>query len=105
MAQFAVYRNNNPKSKTAIPYVLDVQSELLAELSTRVVIPIYLRKSLNIKSITRLMPEFTIESKKTILMTPQIAGVSRKSLGDFVIDVSSRRDEIIAALDLLLTGI
>jgi toxin CcdB len=38
-------------------------------------------------------------------MTPLLAGVSLKSLGEQVADLSPRRDEIIAALDLLITGI
>lgn len=105
MAQFAVHRNNNPKSKVSIPYLLDVQSDLLAELNTRLVIPLYLRKSLPFKPITRLMPEFIIENKKTILMTPQLAGISIKSLGDEIINISAHREEIIAALDLLITGV
>lgn len=105
MAQFTVYRNNNPKSKSTVPYLLDVQSELLSELNTRVVVPLYLRKSLNLKPITRLMPEFTIENRKTVALTPQLAGISVKSLGEPVKNLSEFRTEIVAALDLLLTGV
>jgi hypothetical protein len=35
MAQFAVYRNKNPRTKTAY-----IQSDLLGDLQTRVVIPL-----------------------------------------------------------------
>ncbi|MDB6108189.1 MAG: CcdB protein, partial [Gammaproteobacteria bacterium] len=39
MAQFSVHRNKNPRTKAAFPFVVDVQSELLEPLNTRVVIP------------------------------------------------------------------
>ncbi|CAA6816935.1 MAG: Unknown protein [uncultured Thiotrichaceae bacterium] len=40
MAQFDVYRNNNPASQEHIPYLLDVQSDLLDVLNTRVIVPL-----------------------------------------------------------------
>lgn len=41
MPQFAVYGNINPATRAAVPLLLDVQSDLLAELGTRVVVPLY----------------------------------------------------------------
>ena len=104
MAQYTVYRNKNPKSKTEIPFLLDVQSKLLSELGTRVVIPLFQKKSLRIKPLTKLTPEFQIDGKKLILMTPQLAGISIKELGEPVGDLTQHRIDIIAALDLLMTG-
>lgn len=104
MSQFAVYRNNNPKSKTAIPFLVDVQSNLLSELGTRVVIPLFQKKSSRVKPLTKLTPELQINGKKFILMTPQLAGISIKELGDVVGSLSQHRSEIVAALDLLITG-
>ena len=40
MAQFDVYRNPNPATRARIPYLLDVQSDLLEPLATRVVVPL-----------------------------------------------------------------
>ena len=40
MPQFTVHRNPNPGSKAAYPLLLDVQSDLLADLGTRVVVPL-----------------------------------------------------------------
>jgi len=39
------------------------------------------------------------------MMTPQLAGIPKKLLGVAAADLSSRRAEIIAAIDLLITGI
>lgn len=39
MAQFDVFENPNKATNQAIPYLLDVQADLLDSLSTRVVVP------------------------------------------------------------------
>lgn len=46
MPQFAVHRNPNRATKAAVPFLLDVQSDLLEELDTRVVVPLYKSASL-----------------------------------------------------------
>ena len=104
MAQYTVYRNKNSKSKAEVPYLLDVQSNLLSELGTRVVVPLFQKKSLKIKPLTRLTPEFQVDGKKFILMTPQLAGISVKDLGEPVGDLARHHSDIVAALDLLITG-
>lgn len=104
MAQFAVYHNNNPKSQSEIPYLVDVQSDLLSDLDSRVVIPLYTKKSLSTKPMTRLTPELQLEGKKFILMTPQMAGISVKELGEPVCEITKNRNEIISSIDLLITG-
>jgi toxin CcdB len=104
MPQFTFHRNRNPKSKAEIPYLLDIQSDLLSELNTRVVIPLYEKKTAKVKPIARLTPEFEIEGKKLILMTPQLAGISLKDLGEPAGDLLRSRAEIVASLDLLITG-
>ena len=38
MAQFDVYTNPNLATKRAIPYLLDIQTDLLNSLTTRVVL-------------------------------------------------------------------
>ncbi len=104
MPQFMVYRNTNPKSKAALPYLVDIQNDLLSDLHTRVVIPLFLRRGMNIKPITVLTPEFEVEGKKVVLLTPQLAGISSQELRSPVASLSQKRTEITAALDLLVTG-
>ena len=105
MPQFTVYRNKNPQTRANIPFLLDVQSDLLSELNTRVVVPMYLHKTLKTAPMTRLTPEVSFEGKKLVMMTPQLAGVATKDLGDAVGSLVRVRDNIVAALDLLLTGV
>ena len=104
MSQLTVYRNKNPKSKAGFPYLLDIQSDLLSELHTRVVIPLCSKSWLDNRPITKLMPELEIEGEKLLVLTPQLAGISIGDLGEPVTSVSGYRSEILAALDLLITG-
>jgi len=104
MPQFTVHKNKDPKSKSRVPYLLDVQNDLLSELTTRVVIPLYIKRSTAFKPITTLTPELSVEGKKYLLMTPQLAGIAIENLGEAVADLSKHRGEIIGAVDLLITG-
>ena len=105
MAQFDVYRNPNPATRSRVPYLLDVQSDLLDPLATRIVVPLCKPEVLSGKPAERLNPAFEVEGRKLLMLTPELAGVSRKALGERVANLAAGRMAIIAALDLLLTGI
>lgn len=102
MAQLDVYRNIR-SSRTDIPFLLDVQSDLVA-LATRVVIPLVPRQRFG-KVISRLNPVVAIESKDMVLSTADIASLPVRQLGPVVNHVGSDRDRIMAAIDFLLRGI
>lgn len=105
MAQFGVHRNPNSQTKALMPYLLDVQSDLLADIGTRVVVPLCLASAMKGKLVRTLMPVFQIDNKSYAMLTPQLAGIERKRIGPEVVNFSGNRNQIIAALDLLLTGI
>lgn len=104
MAQFDVYLNPNPATRKAIPYLLDVQADLLDTLATRVVVPLVLAEEMGLAAQT-LNPKFKIKNTTVIMSTAELAGVPVRSLGDKATSLKGKRDEIIAALDLLFTGI
>jgi toxin CcdB len=105
MAQFDVYRNAHPATRARVPYLLDVQSDLLETLATRVVVPLCRPEVLRGKVAERLNPVFEVEGRKMVLLAPELAGVSRKALGEQIANLANRRDSIFAALDLVITGI
>ena len=105
MAQFDVYRNPNPASRARMPYLLDVQSGLLDPLATRVVVPLCKPQVLRGKAAERLNPVFEVKGRKVLMLTPELAGIPSKAVGARVGNLSSERAAIIAALDLLFTGI
>jgi len=53
----------------------------------------------------RLNPHFKIKGQAVVLSTAELAGISARVLGQKVASLKNKRDEIIAALDLLFTGI
>lgn len=71
MACFDVY--SNPSSQaTSTPYLLDVQTDLLKGLDSRMVIPLRSMKSFpNVKLSTRLTPILTINGEDCLLETPK----------------------------------
>ncbi len=105
MAQFDVYRNANPATRARIPFLLDVQADLLRSLATRIVVPLCGPEVLGGKLAERLNPEFDVGGRKVVMLTPELAGVPRKSLGERVASLAEERGAIVAALDLALTGI
>ena len=105
MAQFDVYRNANPATRARIPFLLDVQADLLDSLMTRIVVPLCKPEVLSGKPAERLNPVFEMDGRKLVMLTPELAGVSRKALGDRVANLAAERLAIIAALDLTITGI
>lgn len=104
MSQFTVYRNKSGRTKTTFPFLVDVQSELLDDLQTRVVIPLSKVAALAKNPVSRLMPVLPFEGDRYVLVTPELAGVARTDLGPAAGSLIERRDVILAAMDFLLTG-
>ena len=104
MTQFAVYRNKNPRTKSTFPLLVDVQSDLLEPLSTRVVIPLTKVAGLAKKPVSHLTPTVPFEGDSYVLMTPQLAGIARADLGAQAGTLVREREAIMSAVDFLLTG-
>lgn len=103
MAQFDVYRNPDPATSREIPYVLDIQYDLFTHLATRLVAP--LEDAAGAQPMQRLNPVFTVENRPVVMATADLAALHIGELGDRVGSLADRRDEIIAAIDFLITGI
>lgn len=103
MAQLDVHENPNPDSRNTIPYLLDVQADLLDNLSTRVVVPLVAAEAMG-KAARHLNPQFTIGQTPVVMSTAELAGVSLRNLGRKVCSLREMRSEILAALDFLFSG-
>ncbi|MEY4757220.1 MAG: Toxin CcdB [Pseudomonadota bacterium] len=104
MARFDVYAN--PGSHAAsTPYLLDVQSDLLNGLDSRMVIPLRSLKHFpKVKLPTRLTPIFTIEGEACLLETPKMGAVPQRVLKSRVTSLAQSQGQITAALDFLFQG-
>ena len=81
MSQFTVHRNTNSETASAYPYLIDVQSDAVSRLPTRVVVPTARAESLPYSAITRLMPIVEILDEPFVLVTQELAGIARISVG------------------------
>lgn len=104
MPQFTVYRNKNPETLSTVPFLLDIQNDLLSDLETRVVVPLSPAFVMGGRTLKPLMPVLEIEGAPYVLLTPQMAGIPKSELGAPVTRIDSYRSEIITAVDFLLTG-
>ncbi|HLQ84547.1 MAG TPA: CcdB family protein [Salinisphaeraceae bacterium] len=102
MAQFDVYANRRPSS-IEIPYLLDVQSDIV-DLATRLVIPLVRRDAFG-PAIDRLNPVVIIDAQELVASAGDLAGLPASQLGAFVTHIGHERERIMAAIDLLLTGV
>lgn len=101
MGQFVVHRH---RLQPDGPLLLNIQSDLVRNLSTRVVVPLYRHDERDLP-IDSLTPTVTINGTRYLMEVPELAGVPLTALGEQVADLSDNRDVVLAALDLLITGI
>lgn len=99
MAQFDVHR-----LVKASALVIDCQSDLLADLDTRFVVPLAPRTESS-PPAQRLNPIFTVDGVEHVMLTQAAATLRRRDLGPVVVSLADRDREIMNALDFLLTGI
>ena len=104
MAQFDVHRNT-AASKARVPYLLDVQADLLARLATRMVIPLVRPAEIGDRPIGHLHVEVVIKGHRFFALTSEAAAIPRSALGPRVQSVADQRAEILRAFDLLLCGL
>ncbi len=104
MARFDVYPNPGAHASTT-PYLLDVQSELLDALDSRIVIPLRsLEHFAKVKLPTRLTPVLQVDGKDYLLETPKMGSVPKRVLGVPVACLADEQDQIMGAMDFLFHG-
>lgn len=104
MKQFDIYVNTDEDLKEAYPYFVDIQTDLLCDLNSRVVLPIIPTVDAK-KYPSNLCPVIDISAKKYALLTHQVTTVPVSFLKEKVGSILFNRDEIVSSIDFLITGI
>lgn len=104
MSQFDVYKNPNSRTKKLYPYMVDIQSPFIDDISTRIVIPLGRTDNLKLLVMSTLTPEVIFQDDKYLLLTPQIASIPKNILKEPVGSLSAMRNEIISAIDFAIVG-
>ena len=90
MARFDIYPNPDAARAADVPYLLDVQCDLLAALDSRVVIPL------------RRVDRFSAVA--CFMETPKLAAVPGRILKTPVASLAQSSAAIVGALDFLFQG-
>ncbi|CND13409.1 cytotoxic protein [Yersinia intermedia] len=94
------------QEQTNIPYFIDIQTDFLNHLSTRLVIPLARKQPTN-SQVKVLSPVLTIDHVDYVIMTSLLTTTDVKNLSSDkpMMDARHLRDELIAAIDFLILGI
>jgi toxin CcdB len=101
MSRFDIFANPG-KNRGNIPFVIDVQSNVISGLATRVVVP--LRPLSAFASMTpppELFPIIDVNGEDHVMDTPQLAAIPSSELKSNVGSARSHQFEIQSALDRL----
>lgn len=102
MAQFDVHRNTG-RHKDAIPFVVVVQSSQFDDYRRRVVIPLVRKSAIGKLSHASFNPTFKVRGTPVVLHPLEIVSIPIEQLGNLVGSLSEEGQQIIAALDELLS--
>ncbi len=97
MARFDIYKGSNAGS-----LLLDIQSDLLDEFGSRVVVP--LLPAEDMQSVSRLHPVFLINDVQYIMSTHLIFAIPIDRLGARIGSLAQEDLVITSAVDKLLSG-
>jgi toxin CcdB len=103
-ARFDVYPNPGAHASST-PYLLDVQTDRLDGLESRIMIPLRsLEHFAKVKLPTRLTPVLQVNGKDFLLETPKMAAVAKRILKTSLAGLANEQDQITGALDFLFQG-
>ena len=105
MAQFDVYINPQAGSRPFVPYLVDIQSSLIDQLTTRLVVPLSRMGSGAEKLPRRLTPLFEIDGEAVAFLPHQAAPVQVRLLKNPIMSLHSRANEMTSALDAVVSGV
>lgn len=104
MAQFDIHARPGRHPDDPVEYLLDLQTELLDTLQTRLAAPLVRRETVN-APLAPLNPVIAVNGKPYLLLTQLCAAVPQRALGAKVGTAQAQRSEIVKALDFLVSGI
>jgi toxin CcdB len=100
MKRFDVYRNPEQRTRAHVPYFVVVQSDLIEDFDTRVVVPLMRQRA----AATRLNPIIEFAGEPLILKTQQLASVPARLLTNHCGNLAEAHSTIFRAIDFLFSG-
>ena len=102
--QFSVHENPITVSRRGYPYVVVLQSAVVANARDTIVAPLVLRTG--ITAITgRLTPAVKFAANDYVVIIPALANIHTRDLGEAIGSLAEWRGSLLAGIDYLFFGI
>ena len=105
MAQWDVYENPSTRLRDQIPFLVDLQSDLLSGLDTRFVAPLARSRIASAALPRRLCPTFTVDGGPVVLLPQESGPIDARLLKRRVMSLRAHAHEIVDALDAVVSGV
>ena len=102
ISYFDVVTNPIRHSRKAIPFYVCVQHSLLDHLRTRLMAPL---QPIGSQQPSRLYPHLNVARQRVFLNPIDLVTMEVRHLGQPVVNLASESFRIVAALDLVITGV
>jgi toxin CcdB len=103
--QYDVYPNPSPRMRDSYPFVVDIQSDLLKALATRMVVPLAVTNLPVVSLPRRLCPVFVVQGQNLMLVPFEAAPLDKRHLKAKVCAVREYAHDIVAAMDAVMSGV
>jgi toxin CcdB len=103
--QFDVYLNPSPKMRDRYPYVVDIQSDLLSGLATRMVMPLAISALSSDDVPRRLCPSIVVKGQMHLLIPFEAAPLDKRFLNRRIASIRECANDIVSAADAVMSGV
>ncbi len=104
MEQFDILINKNIKSRNEVPFLINLQSDPMDLLATRIVAPLRETSKYSDQVLTKIHIPISINSTDYTIFISELASIPTNVIGEKVIHANFLRQECTDAIDLLFTG-
>ena len=101
--QFDVFANPSRQGTEERPYVVVIQAAFLDSMPTRLCVPLVATRFL--RPTPRLNPQLTVAGQMLYFHPAEIAPIPARLLRAAIANFEHERDRIVAAVDLVFTGV
>lgn len=105
MAQFDVYLNPSKHQRSDIPWIVDIQSDLLSALPTRLVLPLALRRDMPPTVPKALCPPVVWDGEELVALAHMAAPFRIKDLGEAAGSLRMDASALVGAVDAVISGL
>jgi toxin CcdB len=102
MGQFDLYENQNTQTNETYPFLLDIQSDILGDLNTRLTVPLAVSPK-QYKSLP-FTPMIEVHGKAYMVMFHLMASYPINEYGSVIGNLEKDRSMLLSAYDFMIQG-